>query len=299
MLSYNAFNSNDGIREVEYLPFRLRLVTDDASLKRAVGLRQEAYARHMPEFAAKLGEPEPSDQRDDVVVLLAESKLDGVPLSTMRIQTNARGPLMLEASLPLPAHYTGLRLAEATRLGVAGSRDGQLAKRLMFKAYFLLCLTWGVDRMVITARRPLDRQYEALTFRDVVESAGYVPMQHVGGIPHRVLDMDVPSAERVWRSIKHPMTRFVFDTDHPDLDIIAPSIFPSRRDIRARPGTQPGTAPTLNPLKPRLLQPQNGAHPIMSMGATSEPLARPLMLQPTGAVNQPVHIARAMHAKLP
>lgn len=294
MLSYDAYAKTAVKREIEYLPFTLRLVHDEASLIRAVGLRQEAYARHMPDFAAKLTHPEASDTRSDVVILLAESKLDGVPLSTMRIQTNAQGPLMLEDSLPLPNEYRGRRLAEATRLGVAGTREGQLAKRLMFKAYFLLCLSWGVDRMVITARRPLDRQYEALTFSDVVEGAGYVPMKHVGDIPHRVLDMDVPSAETVWRAIRHPMTRFVFDTDHPDLDITPPAIFgsPGSRagheptPLSAPPVQSPASRPRLGPAT---LQPQTTAQ---LRPSPTPPLSQPREAPSRLALARPNEITR-------
>ena len=73
----------------ELLPFTVRLVGDEASLQKAVAIRHSAYARHLPEFAETLKTAEPADYENGVVILLAESKLDGAALGTMRIHTNS------------------------------------------------------------------------------------------------------------------------------------------------------------------------------------------------------------------
>ena len=86
----------------ERLPFTVRLVRNEADLKKAVQIRHAAYARHLPIFAETLKTAETDDAEDGVVVLLAESKLDGSPLGTMRIQTNQFKPLSLEQSIELP-----------------------------------------------------------------------------------------------------------------------------------------------------------------------------------------------------
>lgn len=86
----------------ERLPFTIRLVRDPADLRKAIAIRHAAYARHVPALAETLRAPEHSDAQDGVVVLLAESKLDGSPLGTMRIQTNQYRPLALEQSVDLP-----------------------------------------------------------------------------------------------------------------------------------------------------------------------------------------------------
>src|SRR4051794_36284988 len=75
-------------RTTERLPFTIRRVEDPDSLWKAVRVRHAAYARHVPEFARTLQLPEECDFEDDSVVLLAESRLDGTPLGTARIQTN-------------------------------------------------------------------------------------------------------------------------------------------------------------------------------------------------------------------
>ncbi|MFD2270822.1 hypothetical protein ACFS07_06110 [Undibacterium arcticum] len=63
----------------ERLPFTVRLVRNEDDLCKAVHIRHSAYARHVPTFAETLKSPETSDAENGVVVLLAESKLDGSP----------------------------------------------------------------------------------------------------------------------------------------------------------------------------------------------------------------------------
>lgn len=73
--------------------------------------------------------------------------------------------------------------------------------------------------MVITARAPLDREYEGMLFEDVFEEREFLPMAHVGGLPHRVLAKDVMAARRRWEEAKHPLFQFMVHTHHPDLDL--------------------------------------------------------------------------------
>ncbi|MBU4611372.1 hypothetical protein IMZ29_12795 [Achromobacter sp. GG226] len=201
----------------ETLPFTVRVVDDSDGLERVVALRQSAYGRHVPEVARHLGAPEVHDHDPGSVVLIVESKLDGAALGTMRVQTNRFGPLWLEQSVQLPVWLHGQVLAEATRLGVSLGGVGRLAKTVLFKAYFLFCVQAGVDWMVIAGRAPLDRQYEALLFQEVFPGQGFQPMQHAGGILHRVLAFEVATAERRWRENRHPLYNFVFRTRHPDI----------------------------------------------------------------------------------
>lgn len=203
--------------DVERLPFTVKIAKDPASLSAAIGLRQSAYGRHVPDLARNLVTPEHHDLAPGSVVLLAQSKLDGQPLATMRVQTNTHEPLWLEQSVTLPDWLQGHRLAEATRLGTATGSGGRLAKAAIFKAYYLYCVSAGVDYMVIAGRSPLDRQYQALLFDDVFPEQGFIPMKHAGNIPHRVLAFDVATAEPRWKAAKHPLYNFVFRTHHPDI----------------------------------------------------------------------------------
>jgi hypothetical protein len=100
----------------------------------------------------------------------------------MRIQTNRYHPLALEQSLELPVWLQGKSLAEATRLGVSQGGIGRVVKTALFKAYFHYCQLADIEWMVIAARAPLDRQYEALLF-DVYQALNLSPQSHAGNIP--------------------------------------------------------------------------------------------------------------------
>lgn len=202
----------------ERLPFTVRVVRGDDALQKAVTIRQAAYGRHVPEFAAKLGSPEPNDHDQGSVVLLAESRLDGSPLGTMRIQTNRYRDLAIEQSVELPKWLKNRSMAEATRLGIDLGRIGRVVKTALFKSFFLYCQAANVEWMVISARPPLDRQYEALLFEDLFPGQ-FIPMRHVNDIPHCVLAFEIGTAEQRWAEAHHPLFKFVFETKHPDIDL--------------------------------------------------------------------------------
>lgn len=203
----------------ELLPFTVKLVRDEDDLDKAVQIRHTAYARHLPDFAETLKAPESADAENGVVVLLAESKLDGSPLGTMRIQTNEFKPLSLEQSIELPEWLSKRRLAEATRLGVTNEKGGRLVTTMLFKAYFQYCQQTGIEWMVVTGRAPVDRTYDRLLFDDVFPGKGYIPIRHVGNLPHRVMQFNVNTAEERWAAARHPLFNFIFRTHHPDMDI--------------------------------------------------------------------------------
>jgi hypothetical protein len=203
----------------ELLPFTVRLVRNEEDLNKAVEIRHAAYARHLPAFAETLRTAEVDDAENGVVVLLAESKLDGSPLGTMRIQTNQYKALCLEESIELPEWLKSRPLAEATRLGVANEKGGRLVTTVLFKAYYQYCLQIGVEWMVVTARSPVDRTYDRLLFSDVFPGAGYIPIHHVGNLPHRVMSFNVDTARDRWTQVKHPLLGFMCDTFHPDIDL--------------------------------------------------------------------------------
>src|SRR5471030_495743 len=208
-----------GVRMAEErLPFTVRVVRSEESLHKAVAIRQAAYARHVPAFAATLGSPEANDHNEGSVVLLAESKLDGSPLGTMRIQTNRFNDLSIAQSVELPAWLKNRSMAEATRLGVGLGQTGRVVKTVLFKALYLYCVEAEIEWMVIGARSPLDRQYEALLFQDLFPGQ-FIPMRHGNNIPHRVLAFEVGTAEERWAEAHHPLFNFVFQTQHPDLDL--------------------------------------------------------------------------------
>ncbi|MFC5474081.1 hypothetical protein [Paraherbaspirillum soli] len=216
-LQPNSHSQGAQAKPEQRMPFTIRVVDDERALRKAVNIRQAAYGRHLPELAEKMGAFEHADLESGVVVLLAESKLDGASLGTMRIQNNRYQPLAVEHSVSLPDWLQGGTLAEATRLGVAGGQVGKVVKTMLFKAFFQYCIAQNIDWMVITARAPLDRQYEALLFQDAFPGQGFMPMRHVGNLPHRVLALEVATAEARWQAAAHPLLGFMCELHHPDL----------------------------------------------------------------------------------
>jgi len=203
----------------ERLPFTIRVVMNEQQLQKAVSVRRRAYGRHVPALGELLGSPEPSDAERGCLVLLAESKLDGEALGTLRIHTNRYRALTLEGSVELPDWLAERSLAEATRLAVSEARIGRVVKTMLFKAFYLYCVEQGIDWMVIGARSPLDRMYEALLFADLFPGQGYFPLKHAGNLPHRILALEIGSADARWRAAKHPMYDLFVNTRHPDIDI--------------------------------------------------------------------------------
>jgi hypothetical protein len=201
----------------ESLPFTVKLVHNLQDLSKAVQIRHAAYARHLPGFAETLKSPESADAENGVVVLLAESKLDGSPLGTMRIQTNQFKPLCLEQSVELPEWLKTRPLAEATRLGVSNEKGGRLITTVLFKAYYQYCMQIGIEWMVIAGRAPVDRMYDRLLFSDVFPDLGYIPLVHAGNLPHRVLSFNVQTARARWSQAKHPLLGFMCNIHHPDI----------------------------------------------------------------------------------
>lgn len=206
----------------ELLPFTVRLVRNEDDLNKAVQIRHAAYARHLPDFAETLKTAETDDAENGVVVLLAESKLDGSPLGTMRIQTNQYKPLCLEQSITLPEWLKARPLAEATRLGVTNEKGGRLVTTVLFKAFYLYCHQIGTEWMVIAGRAPIDKQYSRLLFEDVFPGMGFIPLHHASNLPHRVMSSNVDTAEERWAAARHPLFNFAFRTHHPDIQLDSP-----------------------------------------------------------------------------
>lgn len=218
----------------ERLPFSVRVVRDSADLYKAVRIRHSAYARHLPAFADGLRAPEPLDTAPGVTVLLAESRLDGSPLGTVRIQTNVHGPLAVEQSIALPPWMEGLHLAEVTRLAIAEGRIGRLVKLVLIKACFQYCEREGIDYAVAAGRAPLDRQYAQLMFDDLFPQTGFIPLRHAGNLPHRIMAFDVATGEERWARAQHPLLHFFRRTRHPDIELDAAEVSPAAAVSAAR-----------------------------------------------------------------
>jgi hypothetical protein len=203
---------------VERLPFRICVVHGGEALHKAVQIRHRAYARHVPELAQALREPETDDGDGDTMILLAESRLDGAPVGTIRVQSNRYRPLGVEHSVVLPARLRGECMVEATRLAVAEGRTGRMVKATLIKALYLYCLQANIAWVVAGARPGLDRQYEALLMDDLFPGRT-ITLQHTGGIAHRIMALDVQGARARWSGAGHPLFHFMCGISHPDIDL--------------------------------------------------------------------------------
>jgi hypothetical protein len=200
------------------LPFYIRPVASADELAAVIALRAGAYGRRDPALGAQIAAPDPDDHATDCVVLAAVAKSGGAVEGTLRIHRNSLRPLPLEASVALPPALARRSLAEVTRLAKRSGAD-PLVKLALFKAFYQYCKAHRVEVMVVAGRAPLDQQYEALMFEDVFPDRRYIPMEHAGGIPHRVLALDVPRARSRWGSIAHPLLPFMVETRHPDIQV--------------------------------------------------------------------------------
>ena len=207
----------------EALPFTVRLAASEEDLYKAVRIRHATYVRLVPALAEKLKYPEAADTENGVVVLLAESKQDGAPLGSMRIQTNEFRPLHLEHSVALPGWLKALRLMEASRFGITDHGNARLVEAALFKACYQYCKRCDVLWMVIAGRQPIDQQYEQLLFEDVFPDLGFVPLLHAGNLPHRIMYFNVATAQERWATAGHPLFDFNFRTTHRDIDITGPA----------------------------------------------------------------------------
>jgi hypothetical protein len=205
-------------RTNERLPFRIEVATPQ-NLSKVTALRAAAYGRHMPEFAAKLGHPEASDFEHGCEVFVAISKLDGTALGTLRTHANVHKPLPLQASMQLSERFNGTRMVETTRLSIAGGVSSSVVRSALFKALHQYCLQQNVDWMLAAGRRPVDRIYDALLFKDVNEPGAYYPMSHAGGVPHRVMSLAPDQVQPLWAAQGQSLYGFFFETVHPDIDL--------------------------------------------------------------------------------
>ena len=203
------------------LPFTVRIVRTNEQLRRAVRIRSEAYARHLPTLGEILEAPEGIDRDPNSIVFLAEGKNDGTPLGTIRIQTNFSAPISLESSVRLPLKFKGRPLAGVSRLAVKAGPRGRLVKLALFKALHRYCLAKQVEWILIGARPPLDQTYLDLGFTDVFDDAELRPLATAGGVPHRILCFEVFTAERRWFELSHPLYLFMGQRFHPDIEIFA------------------------------------------------------------------------------
>jgi hypothetical protein len=219
---------------VQPLRFNICVVRSEADLRAVCKVRATSYGHHLPQLRGVLEEPDELDWHPDTAVLLARDKTTGEAVGTVRLSTNARRPLQIERSAPLPAPLEQQLLAEVTRLSVLPTHDDPRVKLALMKATYLYAMAHQVQWMVIGARSDgLVRQYRRLGFTDLLGEGRRIALAHAGNLQHRVLGFDVTAAERNWHAAQHPFYDFMVRTHHPDIQLFAPAL--SRPAVVAQP----------------------------------------------------------------
>ncbi|MFP5407486.1 MAG: hypothetical protein ACLGHY_14505, partial [Gammaproteobacteria bacterium] len=169
------------------LHFTVRLARTPEQLKKAVAVRSTVYAKRLPTLARVLAEAEHEDLIRDSIVLLAQSKETQAPIGTMRIVSNRHAPIEFEKEIELPARFRGKTIAQVSRLGVTGGRQGAQVKIALFKALYRYCLATQIEWIMATGIPPRDRDYVNLQFEDVFPGLGLIPLPSSMGIPARLM----------------------------------------------------------------------------------------------------------------
>lgn len=201
----------------QLLPFWIAQAKSDHDLELAAKARQVAYGKHLPEFGDRLATPDQDDRHSDSAVLLAYSKLDGSCIGTVRIQIAGQQSIRLEESFALPSALRTGRIAEISRLAIPSRSNGLALRLMLIKAAYWYCRANHVDRSFICVRYPVDRQYRRFDLDDVLPNAEFIPMQHIGMIPHRIFWFDVFKIEERWLLSANPLHSVYFASSHPDL----------------------------------------------------------------------------------
>lgn len=198
------------------LPFTVRLASKTHDLPGLVALRALAYGRHLPGMDEVLKAPEPDDLREDVVLLVAQSKADGRLLGSLRLISNQCRPVSLEGALPADSPLRGRKLGEVGRLTVLPGAHGRLVSSALYKAAFEASAKAGIEHVLLTARAPVDRLYRGMQLKDVL-GGRRIPVGNTLGVPHTLYELPIKEAVTRWRQAQTPFYGFVALTHHPDI----------------------------------------------------------------------------------
>ena len=208
--------------------FTLRLANSDEDLAAVCSVRSDGYGHHVPGLKAPLAVPDAVDLAPSTTIFICEDKATGEAVGTARIQISTHAPLLIETCAEVPPKMQVQARAEISRLSARRTADPSV-KLALWKASYLLCQAAQARWMVIGARsEALVRQYNRLGFTDVYEDKRFVPLSYAGGVLHRILAFDIVTAERTWLEAQNPLYGFIFETTHPDINVIRPAAF-SRR----------------------------------------------------------------------
>ena len=126
----------------------------------------------------------------------------------------------------------GKSIVEVTRLAITEGKAGRLVKSILMKAMYQYWVENNIEYVIATGRAPIDMLYDQLLFSDLFPNRGYIPMQHVGNVPHRVMTVCVETLQQRWEAVNHPLIKLVLHTYHPDINIFDPQYTNAMKPLR-------------------------------------------------------------------
>ena len=197
-------------------PFEIRVATSARDIADLVSLRASTYARHRAPGAHFLSNAESQDGAPDAILLIARSKLDDGVLGSVRIQTRAARPLMIESAMALPLAMARANPIELMRGSVRGGNAGRVVSAALAKGSFLIAAELGFTHVIVTCREPVDLMYRSYRFDDLLDG-GMILLPYSPGVKHRVLSLPVARAAGRWKESNAALHDFMLGTIHPDI----------------------------------------------------------------------------------
>lgn len=214
----DALSTAGHLGKTKRLPFEIHVASTARDITELVSLRSATYGRHKAPGADLLTVAEAQDSAPDAILLIARSKVDGAVLGSVRIQTRAAGPLMVESAVNLPLEMVRGQPIELMRGSVRGGAAGRTVSAALAKASFLIASELRCTHIIVTCREPVDSMYRVYQFDDLLYG-GMIHLPYSPGVQHRVLSLPVTEAVGRWREKNAALYDFMVDTVHPDIQL--------------------------------------------------------------------------------
>lgn len=209
--------------------YRVRVARTESDLESCLQLRSDAFRDVSASLSTHLLKPEPEDQEPGGVVLLAQDTSTGETVGTVRAVTNWYRPIEFERYVQLPDRFSGVCLAQVSRLCVSTRQTTPVVTWLLLKAVNRYCEALQVRFAVVSGRRSLARMYEGFGFFDVFPGRQFLTPSS-GDLRVSIMAFDFADSPRVWMERNPKVYEFMVNRLHREIEI-----FDSVAGANARP----------------------------------------------------------------
>jgi hypothetical protein len=203
------------------LDFTVRIVRNLDTLDKAVEVRKSAYVRHHPTYAEAIAREDKRDKQSGATIFIAESKINGAALGTLRVETNLQRPLQLEGDVALPLSLQGAHLAHVTRFAIEAGRLGTMVRYALLKALYLFCVAKEVRYALIATKPPQDRLYYRIGFRNLFEDDEMQNLSEYPNFPLKIVFIQMRTVESLLAEQSPTLHQFMFERVHSDIEIFS------------------------------------------------------------------------------